>query len=201
MAVVDADGWIYDLFCRCLGLFALMSLYYYNYRKQSCRTIKPYSRKCSNPDNSSCGSKTCLRCNCKNALFNAVHIAEQLIARQPTSLRRIAQWLQQRGSEPKWESPYKRPNVFYLPDLVSSPLVDRKMYEHDVRILENSWRTVEKEYCDIAETCGDASGWTLNSTPEGRWSVFYLYNQGSKVRCDYFKDTIVAIYYRFVFNP
>jgi len=72
-----------------------------------------------------------------------------------------------------------------IPNLVltDQPFIDNKHFEKDVKSLECSWKVILHECMQVIPSNDKLSNkpWKHNNTPDGCWSVFYLYNQGKQV--------------------
>lgn len=75
----------------------------------------------------------------------------------------------------------RQPTVLYYVGIPPGlTVVDESNYQSDVEILCKCYNEISQE-CHRALTL-DKAKWKFNETAEGSWKVFYLFNQGSKVR-------------------
>jgi len=121
-----------------------------------------------------CTNPTCLRCN--SDVPRSVHSKNDF-----RSLPRLRKWSE--CTDPTFGNEKQKPTVFYLPDLDTFSTIQSNLYKEDVAILESNFDVIKKEMDDLLrhETESGGKGWKINSTPSGKWRVFYLFNQGYEV--------------------
>jgi len=88
----------------------------------------------------------------------------------------------------------QNPNVLLLPDIPSIPVWPGHEFQDVQESLESNFDIVTTEFNKAFEAIENwspfhseinefpsQSGWQINTTPTGCWSVFHLYNQGNRI--------------------
>ncbi len=135
-------------------------------------------------DVTGCDSPECVRCNkykqIKTEAFSK--LCEFSRREKVTSILERLFEAVEKGDEAH-DNPAQRPNVLYVAGLEAKPWWDKKSFERDIDILENSASIICEEYRVVSRDLarGNTRGWRGNNTSSGQWTVFHLYNQGVKV--------------------
>lgn len=125
-----------------------------------------------------CSNPKCLRCSGKISKQQLAMFFSQTVENNPKLLN-IKTWFDTEVNKSADEK--QKPTVFFLPNLRTSAIASSSVNESDVSLLESKYDVIMEEFLNIAES---TSGWKINTTPTGTWKVFYLYNQGQKVRLE-----------------
>ncbi|XP_039267257.2 aspartate beta-hydroxylase domain-containing protein 2-like [Styela clava] len=78
--------------------------------------------------------------------------------------------------------PAEEHTIFELQNLSTQPCYDRKFFENDVKLLEDNFTKIHTEFSKIFNFRESSNIWKVNSTPSGKWSAFYLINQGQEIK-------------------
>lgn len=134
-----------------------------------------------------CSSSKCLRCSRK------ISISTEILSKRledfsstrgnNTDLRRLFKAMTCRKSEDSKSglSSDQKPTVLHLSGLSCRLWYDKEEYNKELQslILKRNFESIKLEFNQIRENLN--SGWFRNTTPEGEWLVFHLFNQGEKV--------------------
>merc|ERR1719427_264819 len=119
-------------------------------------------KRVSSKNFTTCDSYDCLRCQLKT---------KQLCKETYTESFDEVEILQKNGQ-------------IMIPSLVLSNqhFLEKKCYDKNVKLLESNWEVLLQECMQILPNADNFNKcWKENKTPNGCWSVFYLYNQGKKI--------------------
>lgn len=137
-------------------------------------------------DTNFCSSSKCLRCSRKNSTSKEI-LSKRLEAFSSTrgnntGLQRLFKATICRESEDS-NSPVsdQKPTVLHLHSLSCRLWYDQEEYKEELQslILTRNYESIKSEFKQIRENL--KSGWFRNTTPEGEWLVFHLFNQDEKV--------------------
>lgn len=130
-----------------------------------------------------CQSPACVRCSPGEGLNQKLYHNLQEYAKRYSwsGMGRIHKGIREQGRYLSSRPSIQKPEVFFLPDLPTSPYFARDAQKHDVELLERNFQTVLCEFEALYKAfsnCSLPQGWKVNSTPSGEWFTFYLVNQG-----------------------
>lgn len=130
-----------------------------------------------------CQSPACMRCSPGEGLNQKLYHNLQEYAKRYSwsGMGRIHKGIREQGRYLSSRPSIQKPEVFFLPDLPTSPYFARDAQKHDVELLERNFQTVLCEFEALYKAfsnCSLPQGWKVNSTPSGEWFTFYLVNQG-----------------------
>lgn len=145
-------------------------------------------RKSGSDDTNFCSSTECLRCSHKyHETTTAEVLSKKLeefvrIKADNTGLERLYKGIEYYRTQNGKNDPLsasQKPTVFYLHGLVCEPWHD--YYSEQLRSLISlvNFELIKSEFNQIRFNTSD--GWFKNSTAEGEWLVYHLFNQGEKV--------------------
>nr|CAB3223767.1 aspartyl/asparaginyl beta-hydroxylase-like [Phallusia mammillata] len=186
MSYADIDRFSFETVTRLIGLVIITVIFLDHVIKKA--KDRPVTRSHDN----FCSSPNCLRCNFVINLTQLKVKAGRQFLKNPRELERLGHWI----SDDVYEDEERKPTKFYLPELLSFPVIERGFHEKDVDFLETNWETIAREFEEISSTANfNQTNWTINSTPTGQWSVFYLINQGSEVmqNCKLCPETMTIV--------
>ncbi|XP_015671292.1 aspartate beta-hydroxylase domain-containing protein 2 [Protobothrops mucrosquamatus] len=135
---------------------------------------------------SHCRSPECVRCAHSDGLNQKLYHNLQEYAKRYSwaGMGRIHKGIREQGRYLASRPSIQRPEVFFLPDLPTTPYFSREAQKHDVELLERNFQTILCEFESLYKAfsnCSLPDGWKVNSTPSGEWLTFYLVNQGACV--------------------
>lgn len=135
---------------------------------------------------SHCHSPECVRCAQSDGLNQKLYHNLQEYAKRYSwaGMGRIHKGIREQGRYLTSRPSIQRPEVFFLPDLPTTPYFSREAQKHDVELLERNFQTILCEFESLYKAfsnCSLPDGWKINSTPSGEWLTFYLVNQGTCV--------------------
>lgn len=142
-----------------------------------------YGKKRCSDDTNFCSSSECFRCS---ESTSAEVLSEKLerfscIRGDKTGLERLC-----KATEPFKTQDRKRdqlfaqkPTVFYVHGLSCRPWHDEYKEQLGILSLSVNYELIKAEFKRIRSTV--RKGWSKNTTPDGEWLVFHLFNQGEKV--------------------
>jgi len=147
-----------------------------------------YGKKKTTEDYSNCENPNCVRCctysnvlSCaKNKLSQFIAINGGDVSYNSQIFRRVQSSLDKVHSVKISSLTDQNPEVFLLKGLETSPwwsiddIADE--FKHDILNLQQHYNKILKEMIFVWEE--KRSLWVNNNTPNGRWSVFHLINQG-----------------------
>lgn len=130
-----------------------------------------------------CQSPECVRCTHNEGLNQKLYHNLQEYAKRYSwsGMGRIHKGIREQGRYLNSRPSIQKPEVFFLPDLPTTPYFSRDAQRHDVELLERSFPTILGEFEALYKgfsNCSLPQGWKMNSTPSGEWVTFYLVNQG-----------------------
>ncbi|XP_017353549.1 aspartate beta-hydroxylase domain-containing protein 2 [Cebus imitator] len=130
-----------------------------------------------------CQSPECLRCTHHEGLNQKLYHNLQEYAKRYSwsGMGRIHKGIREQGRYLNSRPSIQKPEVFFLPDLPTTPYFSRDAQKHDVEVLERNFQTILCEFETLYKAfsnCSLPQGWKMNSTPSGEWFTFYLVNQG-----------------------
>lgn len=136
-----------------------------------------------------CHSPECFRCTAHSEGLNQrlYHNLQEYAKRYTwAGMGRVHKGVREQGRYLASRPSIQKPEVFFLPDLPTSPYFSREAQKHDVELLERSWSVLLAEFEAVHQAFSNCSlspsqGWKANSTPHGEWHTFYLVNQGVSV--------------------
>ncbi|MBN3280631.1 ASPH2 protein, partial [Polyodon spathula] len=136
-----------------------------------------------------CHSPECFRCTAHSEGLNQrlYHNLQEYAKRYTwAGMGRVHKGVRDQGRYLASRPSIQKPEVFFLPDLPTSPYFSRDAQKHDVELLERSWPVLLAEFEAVHQGFSNCSlspsqGWKVNSTPHGEWHTFYLVNQGVSV--------------------
>lgn len=128
------------------------------------------------PDYTSCRNPDCVRC--RRQIQPNMTLAGKVLR----DCGRVRTWMESYANQKSRDSSI----LLQLPDLPTPNFVHPEYHLYEVEILESNWRTIWDECRCLVDGAFDdqledkCGVWKSNETPDGGWSVFYLYNQGKK---------------------
>ncbi|NXA98100.1 ASPH2 protein, partial [Melanocharis versteri] len=130
-----------------------------------------------------CHSPECVRCSHHDGLNQKLYHNLQEYAKRYSwsGMGRIHKGIREQGRYLNSRPSIQKPEVFFLPDLPTTPYFSRDAQKHDVELLERNFQTILCEFETLYKAfsnCSLPQGWKMNSTPSGEWFTFYLVNQG-----------------------
>nr|XP_045219832.1 aspartate beta-hydroxylase domain-containing protein 2 isoform X1 [Macaca fascicularis] len=130
-----------------------------------------------------CQSPECMRCTHNEGLNQKLYHNLQEYAKRYSwsGMGRIHKGIREQGRYLNSRPSIQKPEVFFLPDLPTTPYFSRDAQKHDVEVLERNFQTILCEFETLYKAfsnCSLPQGWKMNSTPSGEWFTFYLVNQG-----------------------
>lgn len=130
-----------------------------------------------------CQSPECVRCAHSEGLNQKLYHNLQEYAKRYSwsGMGRIHKGVREQGRYLSGRPSIQKPEVFFLPDLPTSPYFSRDAQKHDVELLERSFQSILCEFEVLYKAfsnCSLPQGWKMNSTRRGEWVTFYLVNQG-----------------------
>ncbi|NWS88479.1 aspartate beta-hydroxylase domain-containing protein 2 [Pyrgilauda ruficollis] len=130
-----------------------------------------------------CQSPECVRCSHHDGLNQKLYHNLQEYAKRYSwsGMGRIHKGIREQGRYLNSRPSIQKPEVFFLPDLPTTPYFSRDAQKHDVELLERNFQTILCEFETLYKAfsnCSLPQGWKMNSTPSGEWFTFYLVNQG-----------------------
>nr|XP_045369871.1 aspartate beta-hydroxylase domain-containing protein 2 isoform X2 [Camelus bactrianus] len=130
-----------------------------------------------------CQSPECVRCSHSDGLNQKLYHNLQEYAKRYSwaGMGRIHKGVREQGRYLSSRPSIQKPEVFFLPDLPTTPYFARDAQKHDVELLERNFQTILCEFETLYKAfsnCSLPQGWKMNSTPSGEWITFYLVNQG-----------------------
>ncbi|CAK7313992.1 Aspartate beta-hydroxylase domain-containing protein 2 [Vulpes lagopus] len=130
-----------------------------------------------------CQSPECVRCAHNEGLNQKLYHNLQEYAKRYSwsGMGRIHKGIREQGRYLNSRPSIQKPEVFFLPDLPTTPYFSRDAQKHDVELLERNFQTILCEFETLYKAfsnCSLPQGWKMNSTPSGEWVTFYLVNQG-----------------------
>uniref|UniRef100_A0A8D0KMM8 Aspartate beta-hydroxylase domain-containing protein 2 n=1 Tax=Salvator merianae TaxID=96440 RepID=A0A8D0KMM8_SALMN len=133
-----------------------------------------------------CLSPECVRCAHSSGLNQKLYHNLQEYAKRYSwsGMGRIHKGIREQGRYLNSRASIQKPEVFFLPDLPTTPYFPRDAQKHDVEVLEHNFQTIACEFEALYKAfsnCSLPQGWKANSTPSGEWLTFYLVNQGTCV--------------------
>lgn len=131
----------------------------------------------------SCQSPECVRCTHHEGLNQKLYHNLQEYAKRYSwsGMGRIHKGIREQGRYLNSRPSIQKPEIFFLPDLPTTPYFSRDAQKHDVELLERNFQTILCEFETLYKAfsnCSLPQGWKMNSTPSGEWFTFYLVNQG-----------------------
>lgn len=136
-------------------------------------------------DSSFCSSSECLRCSHDTT---AEHFSEKLedfarIRGDRTGLGRLFKGIEQFQPQDGQNDPVpaQKPTVFFVHGLNDCKPWYGGCYSEQLSPLSTSvnYELIKSEFRRIR--LNTSRGWSKNTTPEGEWLIFHLFNQGEKV--------------------
>lgn len=156
-------------------------------------------RKSGSKDTNFCSSSECLRCShdhLTTSEFLSKKLEEFVRKRQDnTGLERLYNGIEYYKTQEGKNNPLsaQKPTVFYLEGLASKPW--HHYYSEELRSLISSenFELIKSEFKQIRLNTSD--GWFKNTTTEGEWLVYHLFNQSEKVEnnCNVCPKTVEII--------
>lgn len=142
--------------------------------------------KSGSDDSNFCSSSECLRCTIKyNTTPKAVLSKMDVfwgIRRDRTGLERLYKATERYDTEKRQNDPVctQKPTVFYVHGLSCQPWYE-ETYLEQLKPLKSlvNYELIKSEFKRMRLNASE--GWFKNTTPEGEWLVFHLFNQGEKV--------------------
>lgn len=130
-----------------------------------------------------CYSPECVRCAHSDGLNQKLYHNLQEYAKRYSwsGMGRIHKGIREQGRYLNSRPAIQKPEVFFLPDLPTTPYFPRDTQKHDVELLERNFQTILGEFEALYKAfsnCNLPQGWKVNGTPSGEWLTFYLVNQG-----------------------
>ncbi|XP_072443948.1 aspartate beta-hydroxylase domain-containing protein 2 [Chiloscyllium punctatum] len=130
-----------------------------------------------------CQSADCVRCTHNEGRSQKLYHNLQEYAKHYSwsGMGRIHKGIREQSRYLNNRSSIQKPEVFFLPDLPTTPYFSRDAQKHDVELLERNYQAILAEFELIFKAfsnCSLPQGWKVNSTPRGEWFTFYLVNQG-----------------------
>jgi len=171
MSLIDgvASDWWTGLF---VVAFAIL-IYIFSFRK-----LSVVSRK-----SKSCTSEHCVRCTKYDVVLGEAIMRFRAfkVSNGDNGLERISAFFE--DQEGLFATPLQKPNVLYVPGLRALPVwSNHDVFSRELKLLERHWLEIFDEFEAVySHLKGDSSCWKQNTTEEGQWLVFCLYNQGNKI--------------------
>ena len=169
------------LVCGCIVIVLHILYWFFKYEVHS--FLEYLFSKQHNPG-SSCDSPECTRCQKYNSLQKSAmtkfkRVSEAYSDRE--TLCRIKKALGKASNQPAtYYRQRQQPNILYIHGISSSPWwTDHSVFETMTTYMKTKFETISKEFGHIFESM-DESSWKRNTSKNGSWTVFYLYNQGQK---------------------
>ena len=162
----------------CLTFFAIVCVGYMAWTFLIQRGNKKFKKEivdCQNPN--------CVRCKLytkvtRTAKMRLKRFMDMKI-RESEKLKRLCNSFSVNLNKRRHKS--QNPKVFQLHDLPSTSFFDRfSDFQMDVDIITENYSVIFSEFCNILEEFYDPL-WNRNDTPQGKWSVFHIINQGKIV--------------------
>ncbi|XP_034284857.1 aspartate beta-hydroxylase domain-containing protein 2-like isoform X3 [Pantherophis guttatus] len=121
---------------------------------------------------SHCRSPECVRCAQSDGLNQKLYHNLQEYAKRYSwaGMGRIHKGIREQGRYLTSRPSIQRPEVFFLPDLPTTPYFSREAQKHDVELLERNFQTILCEFESLYKAfsnCSLPDGWKVNSTPSG----------------------------------
>lgn len=130
-----------------------------------------------------CQSPECVRCMHHDGLNQKLYHNLQEYAKRYSwsGMGRIHKGIREQGRYLSSQPSIQKPEVFFLPDLPTTPYFSRDAQKHDVELLERNFQAILCEFETLYKAfsnCSLPQGWKVNSTPSGEWFTFDFVNQG-----------------------
>ena len=176
-------SFVYDFFLK--GLVAVAVLLIATFLTKLC-SHQGDGRKPGSDDTNFCSSSECLRCSHNHETTAEIlsKKLEEFVRKRAnmTGLERLYKGIESyRAPEGKTNLlSAQKPTVFYFDVLASQPWHD--YYSKQLRSLISSvnFESIKSEFKQIR--LNTSEGWFKNTTAEGEWFVYHLFNQGEKVK-------------------
>lgn len=130
-----------------------------------------------------CQSPECVRCTHHDGLNQKLYHNLQEYAKRYSwsGMGRIHKGIREQGRYLSSQPSIQKPEVFFLPDLPTTPYFPRDAQKHDVELLERNFQAILCEFEALYKAfsnCSLPQGWKVNSTPSGEWFTFDFVSQG-----------------------
>jgi len=135
-----------------------------------------------------CSSSECLRCSHKYDTASTAVLSKKLddflcSEGDRTGLGRLFEAIGRYKTQGRQNDSVstQKPTVFYVHGLSCNPWYEDYCYLEQLKSLKSSktFELIKSEFKRII--LNTSEGWFKNTTPEGEWLVFHLFNQGGKV--------------------
>lgn len=138
-------------------------------------------------DTNFCSSPECLRCSHSKVATTAEVLSKKLeefvrIKANRAELERLYKGTEYYRTQEGKNDPLsaQKPTVFYLDGLASKPWHDYYSEQLSSLLSSVNFELIKSEFKQIRYSTSE--GWFKNTTTEGEWSVYHLFNQGEKVK-------------------
>ena len=144
-------------------------------------------------DTNYCSSSECLRCS-RDYCDDSDEAATEVLSKEledfsslrgdRTGLERLYQGIERYKTQGRQSDSLasQKPTVFYVHGLSCKPWYSEYAKKLRSLVLPKNFDLIKSEFKWIR--LNKTKGWFKNTTPEGEWLVFHLFNQGKKVECN-----------------